>query len=76
MRSKANLTRAFEILKNFKDLPDEANVRISVVAALLGCSEVTVWRKTRDGKLPRPRRLSNKLTTWNVGELRKTMAEM
>jgi predicted DNA-binding transcriptional regulator AlpA len=76
MICSAKLPRALEILKNFKDLPDEANVRVSVVAALLGCSEVTVWRKSREGKLPQPRRLSNKLTIWNVGELRKTMTEM
>ena len=30
----------------------------------------TVWRWTREGRLPAPRKISTKVTTWPVGALR------
>jgi len=63
-----------EALRNFGDLPDEANVRVGVVAGLLSVSEVTVWRMTKDGRLPQPMRLSARHTAWNVGKLRQAIA--
>lgn len=64
-----------EQLRNFDQLPDSANVRITVVMALLGqCSDCTIWRMSKDGRLPKPRKLTGKLTAWNVGELRKALA--
>ena len=62
-----------EALKNFDLLPDSANVRATVVAALFGFSVVTVWRKAKAGKLPAPRRISDRVTVWNVGELRASL---
>jgi predicted DNA-binding transcriptional regulator AlpA len=62
-----------EALKNFDSLPDSANVRVSVVAALVGYSQATVWRKARAGKVPAPRRISDRVTVWNVGELRASL---
>ncbi len=56
-------------LANFDCLPDSANVRIKTVMQLYGASAATVWRKS--GKtIPAPRKLSARITTWNVGELR------
>ena len=65
-----------EALRNFGDLPDEANVRVGVVAGLLSVSEVTVWRMTKDGRLPQPRRLSARHTAWNVGQIRQALAAL
>lgn len=62
-----------DALKNFDTLPDAANVRDKVVAGLVGCSIPTVWRMAKDGRLPRPRKLSDRVTAWNVGELRATL---
>lgn len=62
-----------EALKNFDSLPDSANVRAPVVAALFGVSAATVWRKAKAGKLPAPRRISERVTVWNVGELRASL---
>ena len=74
MQSAENLPDA---LRNFDQLPDSANVRIGVVMALVGqCSDATVWRMSKDGRLPKPRRLTGKLTAWNVGELRKALAAL
>lgn len=63
---------AFE---GFDKLPESANVRVAVVAAICGVSKVTIWRWTKSGRLPAPRRLSEGVTAWNVGELRQHVAK-
>lgn len=62
-----------EALKNFDLLPDSANVRQPVVEALFGISSTTVWRRSKNGLLPKPIKLGG-TTVWSVGELRKALA--
>lgn len=38
-------------VRNFESLPGSALVSIRVVGAVKGISDVTVWRRIRDGKL-------------------------
>jgi predicted DNA-binding transcriptional regulator AlpA len=59
-------------LRNFSLLPDEAYVRLPVVAALNGVSAATVWRWVRLGRLPQPVR-RGRTTAWQVGALRATL---
>lgn len=61
-------------LRNFDSLPNAAHVRQPVVEALFGCSGATIWRRVRDGRLPTPNKLSERVTAWNVGELRQALA--
>lgn len=61
-------------LKNFDSLPDSAMVRKPVVAALFGCSIATVYRMVKRGTLPAPRKISERVATWSVGDLRKALA--
>lgn len=75
MPSQNTIASPPEALRNFDTLPDSANVRIKIVAALLGCSVSTAWRMVRQGKIPAPRKMSDRVTTFNVGELRKALAE-
>jgi len=63
-----------DALKNFDQLPDAANVRQPVVQALFACSGATVWRMVSDGRIQKPRKLSARITAWNVGELRQSLA--
>lgn len=63
-----------DALKNFDSLPDSANVRQPVVQGLFGCSSATVWRNVKKGIIPAPRKLSERVTAWNVGDLRKALA--
>lgn len=72
--SKAAPSAIPDALKNFDSLPDSANVRLPVVAALRGCSTATVWRDVKRGLLPAPRKLSERVTAWNVGQLRRCLA--
>lgn len=77
MAQHANTTDTSAIpdaLKNFDSLPDSANVRQPVVQGLFGCSAATVWRMVKRGSLPTPRKLSERVTAWNVGDLRKALA--
>jgi predicted DNA-binding transcriptional regulator AlpA len=63
-----------DALTHYDDLPRAAHIRDKVVAALLSCSVPTVWRMAKDGRLPRPRKLSERVTAWNVGELRDVLS--
>lgn len=63
-----------DALRNFDSLPDSANVRLPVVAALFACADVTVWRRVKAGTLPAPRKLGARVTAWSVGELRSVLA--
>lgn len=62
-----------EALRNFDALPDSAYVRLPVVTGVFACSPATVWRRVKKGTLPTPRKLSEGVTAWNVGELRKAL---
>lgn len=62
-----------DALKNFDSLPDSAHVRQPVVEALCGYSSATVWRNVKKGKLPAPIKLSERVSAWNVGSLRKAL---
>jgi predicted site-specific integrase-resolvase len=55
--------------RGFDKLPESANVRLPVVAALFGISPATVWRWVHGGLLPAPRKIGG-VTFFNVGQLR------
>ena len=61
-------------LTNYDLFPDSAHVRLPVVQALVGCSSATVWRMVKRGTLPAPRKLLERISAWNVGDLRKALA--
>jgi predicted DNA-binding transcriptional regulator AlpA len=62
-------------LQYFDQLPDSANVRQPIVEALFACSSTTLWRRVKDGRIPKPRKLSDRVTAWQVGELRRALAK-
>lgn len=56
---------------NFDSLPDSANVRARVVAAVCGVSEVTVYRWARQrADFPKAQRIGTQTTVWRVGAVR------
>ncbi len=62
-----------DALRNFDSLPDSAYVRLPVVCMVSARSGASVWRHSKSGTLPAPHRLSEGVTAWNVGELRKAL---
>lgn len=71
MKKQSNIPTA---LKNFDLLPDAANVRLPVVQGLYSCSAATVWRRVKNGTIVAPQKHSEGITTWNVGQLRQSLA--
>lgn len=63
-----------ESLKHFDSLPDSAQVRLPTVTALFACSPATIWRRVKAGTIPKPVRLSPRVTAWNVGQLRAVLS--
>ena len=61
-------------LQHFDELPGSAHVRLPVVRGLYGASASTIWRGVRLGTIPKPVKLSDNLSAWNVGELRAALA--
>jgi predicted DNA-binding transcriptional regulator AlpA len=60
-------------LSTFNMLPDDGRVRTSTVAALLGISLSTLWRRIQDERLPAPRR-DGGLCTFRAGDIRAVLA--
>lgn len=60
-------------LRDFSLLPPEAQVRLPIVKSLLSVSSATVWRMVKAGKL-KTYKLTERTTTFNVGELRTLLA--
>lgn len=70
---KSANTNAANLLKSFDELPDSAHVAEPVVCAIVGCSHASLWRWTKAGILPQPKRFGRS-TRWRVGELRAALA--
>lgn len=45
------------------------NLRVSALAPRLGISKNTIWRLVREGKFPKPLKLSEKVTVWKADDV-------
>lgn len=45
------------------------NLRVSTLAPRLGMSKNTIWRMVREGKFPKPIKLSEKITVWKAEDV-------
>ncbi len=61
------------IPNNFDSLPDSAFVRANALfaAGLLPFSKATLWRLVKAGKFPTPAKISENVTAWEVGAVRR-----
>lgn len=76
MARQTRSTHPHNTFDHFDQLPDCAFVRQPVVVRLFACSPATVWRYVADGRIPAPRKLSHRVTVWNVGQLRLALASV
>ncbi|HHJ13259.1 MAG TPA: AlpA family phage regulatory protein [Gammaproteobacteria bacterium] len=51
-------------------------LRVKQVAALLGIGVSTVWAWVKEGKLPAPVKLSERVTVWDRAELESWVREL
>lgn len=74
-QSKSELTQAIpEALSNFDQLPDSAYIRLPVMKGLYGVSSASIWRGVKKLTIPKPSKLTERTTAWNVGQVRAALA--
>jgi prophage regulatory protein len=56
-------------------LPATGYVRLPVVAAVSGLAKSTVWKWCADGRMPKPIKLSERVSAWPVALLRQWLAD-
>jgi predicted DNA-binding transcriptional regulator AlpA len=76
---KSELTKAIpqaipEALANFDQLPDSAYIRLPVMKGLYGVSAASIWRGVKNSTIPKPVKLTERTTAWNVGLIRAALA--
>jgi predicted DNA-binding transcriptional regulator AlpA len=58
----------------FDNLPNSAFIRLPVMVNLYGVSPATIWRGVKSGAIPKPAKLTERTTAWNVGVVRDALA--
>ena len=72
---KSELTQAMHpALSQFDQMPNSAYVRLPVMMSLYGVSAATIWRGVKSGNIPKPSKLTERTTAWNVGQVRAALA--
>lgn len=56
-------------------IPTSGMIRPKRLAELLGVSESTIWRKAKNGTLPRPVKLSERVAAFDAVEINRWLAE-
>ena len=69
-----NLKLIPEALANFDKLPDCAYIRLPVMIGLFGISSASIWRGVKNQSIPKPVKLTERTTAWNVGLVRADLA--
>jgi predicted DNA-binding transcriptional regulator AlpA len=68
-------------IRNFDSLPDSAMVRASQLVGngssggILPFGSTTLWRHVKEGKFPKPQKISTRVTAWKVGDVRAWQAQ-
>ncbi len=63
-----------EALAQFESTPNSAFIRLPIIMRLYGVSAATIWRGVKNGTIPKPSKLTERTTAWNVGLVRADLA--
>ena len=63
-----------DALANFDQLPDSAYIRLPVMIGLFGISAASIWRGVKNQSIPKPIKLTERTTAWNVLLVREALA--
>ncbi len=74
MKSKSTSPAILANVRDFDQLPDSAFVRLPTVCGMFNIAPATAWRWSKSGRLPTPRKLGERISGWNVGQLRAVLA--
>lgn len=59
---------------SFDKLPDTGLVRqAQIIPDVIPVSSATWWRGVKSGRYPKPIKLSERVTVWKVGDIRKVL---
>lgn len=61
-------------VSTFDDLPGTGFMRQPAVLKVVPFSPATLWRKVKSGAFPKPVKLSERVTAWQVGDVRAFLA--
>lgn len=62
-------------ISSLDNLPASALLSDREIAQLVGVAPTTIWRWAKAGILPPPQRIGLRCTRWNLGEVRKALAQ-
>lgn len=72
---KSELTNTINpALSQFDQLPNSAYIRLPVIMSLYGVSAATIWRGVKNSTIPKPSKITERTTAWNVGLVRADLA--
>lgn len=72
---KSELTQAIpSALSQFDQMPNSAFIRLPIIMSLYGVSAATIWRGVKNLTIPKPVKLTERCTAWNVGLVRAALA--
>ncbi len=72
---KSDVTKTIpDALANFDQSPNSAFIRLPIMIGLYGVSAATIWRGVKNGTIPKPCKLTERTTAWNVGIVREALA--
>jgi len=57
----------------FDSLPDDALLTVKDICKLFACSELTIRRNVKNGKLPEPLNPTIGTVRWRVGDIRRIL---
>ncbi|WP_199155275.1 AlpA family transcriptional regulator [Chromobacterium sp. ASV23] len=57
-------------------LPVTGFIRLADLRTILPISESTIWRRVRAGSMPRPIKLSERITVWRAEEIRAWLEQL
>ncbi|MBP4043497.1 helix-turn-helix transcriptional regulator [Chromobacterium violaceum] len=57
-------------------LPITGFIRLADLRTILPVSDSTIWRRVRDGSMPRPLKLSERVTVWRAEEIRAWLDQL
>jgi predicted DNA-binding transcriptional regulator AlpA len=73
-RSPTETQKSVCLLASFDSLPDTGFLRqAQLIPHVVPISSATLWRGVVSGAFPRPVKLSERVTAWRVGDVRKWM---
>jgi len=63
-------------LAAFANLHADASIRLPVMLCLYGCSRATLYRNIQKGLVPKPHRLGERTSVWQVAEVKASLHKL